>query len=317
LLPSVDVLIENNATGVLGRLGLGWDVLQEANPRLVLVSTQLYGDRGPWASRKGYGPSGRASGGLTWLWAHDVDAPRGVQCIHPDHFAGRLCAIGALAALRARALDGKGRHVDVAQFEAVIGLLADLYLAERLEPGAARPVGNRSIEHAPWNLYRCADDAGVESWLAVCVDGDEAWRSLVMVAAGAVPDEPAWRTVHGRLGDVARLDAALAAWLRDRDAAHVERALQDAGVAAGRAVHPRLVIDHPLYSGRSYVERIDQPGMGPVLLEGAAFTGTVMGRPRCAPAPLPGADTRDICRDLLGLEDAAIDDLVARGVLDA
>ena len=63
LLPHVDVLVENNATGVIDRLGLGWDVVSAINPALVMVSTQLYGDRGPWAGRKGYGPSARAVGG--------------------------------------------------------------------------------------------------------------------------------------------------------------------------------------------------------------------------------------------------------------
>ena len=64
-----------------------------------MVNTQLYGDRGPWASKKGYGPSARAIGGLTWLWAHGPDAPRGVMTIHPDHLAGRLVALGVLAGL--------------------------------------------------------------------------------------------------------------------------------------------------------------------------------------------------------------------------
>ncbi len=90
LLPHVDVLVENNATGVIDRLGLGWDEVSAINPALVMVSTQLYGDRGPWARRKGYGPSARAVGGLTWLWAHGPDAPKGIMTIHPDHLAGRL-----------------------------------------------------------------------------------------------------------------------------------------------------------------------------------------------------------------------------------
>src|SRR6202012_1996744 len=120
LIPHIDVVIETNAARVLGRLGLGWDTLRELNPRLVLVGTQLYGDRGPWASKKGYGPSARAIGGLTWLWAHAPDAPRGVMTIHPDHLAGRLVALGALAGLHARERTGHGSRIDIAQFETVI-----------------------------------------------------------------------------------------------------------------------------------------------------------------------------------------------------
>ena len=144
LLPQIDVIVENNATGVMDRLGLGWETVSAINPRLIMVGTQLYGDRGPWAAKKGYGPSARAIGGLTWLWAHGPDAPRGVMTIHPDHLAGRLVALGALAALHARDRTGHGYRLDLAQFEAVSALLGDLLLGESLQPGFAQPVGNRS-----------------------------------------------------------------------------------------------------------------------------------------------------------------------------
>ena len=222
LLPQIDVVLENNATGVLDRLGFGYDTLVRANPRIVLVSSQLYGDRGPWAWRKGYGPSARAVGGLTWLWAHVASAPRGVRTIHPDHFAGRLGAIGALSGLLARERTGHGCRVDIAQFESVAWLLGDLLLAESLVAGAAQPVGNRSSEHAPWGLYRCADDNAGESWIAVTVVDDRAWGALLDVAAGAVADEPQWRHEAGRLADVARIDAALSAWLRSADASQLD-----------------------------------------------------------------------------------------------
>lgn len=149
MLPSVDVIIENNATGVIDRLGLGWDTVTRRNPRIVMVNTQLYGDRGPWAAKKGYGPSARAIGGLTWLWAHGPDAPRGVMTIHPDHLAGRLVALGVLAGLHARERTGRGSRIDLAQFETVIALLGDLLAAESITPGAAQPV-----ETVPLRLLR-------------------------------------------------------------------------------------------------------------------------------------------------------------------
>lgn len=317
LLGHVDLVVENNATGVLGRLGFGWDVLADRHPQVSLVSSQLYGDRGPWAARKGYGPSARAVGGLAWLWAHDVDAPRGVQTIHPDHLAGRLVALGGLAALRHRAHTGRGTHVDVAQFEAVMGLLGDLLLAESLVPGAAAPRGNRSLDHAPWGLYRVADDtAGAESWLAICVTDDAQWRALVTCAAGALPDDDSLRDPAGRVAARARLDDALTAWVRTSDAEALEAQLQAHGVPAGRALHPRLQAAHPLFVAHEFFVPVEQPGIGPIVLEGPAARGTRVGRPRCGPAPLPGEHTREICRRVLGLDDATIDDLVARGALE-
>jgi crotonobetainyl-CoA:carnitine CoA-transferase CaiB-like acyl-CoA transferase len=317
LLPSVDIVVENNATGVIDRLGFGWDVMHAVNPRLVMVGTQLYGDRGPWANRKGYGPSARAVGGLTWLWAHGPDAPRGVMTIHPDHLAGRMVALAALSGVRSMRRTGSGVRVDLAQFEAVAFLLADLLAAESLVPGAAVPIGNTDAEHAPWGLYRCADDGGSESWLSVCVTDDRAWRALVDVAGGALPDDPAWRSESGRLDASAAVEAALAAWLIDQDAARVEDALQAAGVAAGVALHPRLQVEHPAFAGRGYPVEIDQPGSGPIILEGPAFTGSRMGSPDCRPAPGLSQHTEQICHDLLGIDEKAFEALLEAATVDA
>jgi crotonobetainyl-CoA:carnitine CoA-transferase CaiB-like acyl-CoA transferase len=316
LLPHVDVVLENSATGVMDRLGFGWDAISAANPRAVLVSSQLYGNRGPWAWRKGYGPSARAVGGLTWLWAHGPDAPRGVMTIHPDHLAGRLGALGAVAGLLAREQTGLGCRIDTAQFEAVAALLGDLLLAESLEPGAAVPRGNRSDEHAPWGLYRGADDDGAESWLAVCVTDDAAWAALRSVAGDDLVTDPSWEHEAGRVADADRVDGAVAAWVRAHHVGPLEAALQAAGVAAGEALHPRRQAVHPHYVARGYPVAVDQPGLGPLVFEGPAFTGTRAGSPRCFPAPLPGQHTAEICRELLGLDAAAIARLVSAGALD-
>lgn len=316
LLPHVDVIVENNATGVMDRLGLGWETVSAINPRLIMVGTQLYGDRGPWAAKKGYGPSARAIGGLTWLWAHGPEAPRGVMTIHPDHLAGRLVALGALAALHARERTGHGYRLDLAQFEAVSALLGDLLLGESLQPGFAQPDGNRSDEHAPWNLFRCADDdVGCERWLAVCVPDDATWSAFLAVAPTL--DRPQWRLEAGRLREAERLDAAVGEWLRRENAAGTEARLQAAGVPAGEALFPRTQAEHVHFVGRGYPVPVDQPGSGPLLFEGPAFIAAGIGTPRCEPAPLLGQHTGEICRDLLGLSDEEIAHLVEAGAIDA
>ncbi len=316
LLPQIDVVIENNAAGVIERLGLGWDELVRHNPRIVLVGSQLYGDRGPWAAKKGYGPSARAIGGLTWLWAHGPDAPRGVMTIHPDHLAGRLVALGALAGLLARDRNGTGCRLDVAQFEAVSTLIGDLLLAESLQPGAARPTGNSSPKHAPWGLYRCADDAtGAESWLALCVTDDATWSSLLGVGPAAL-DRVDWATQAARRADAEQLDDVLSDWLRSVDAATIEAALQQAGVPAGQVLHPRLQAEHPFYVERGYPTELDQPDCGRLVVEGPAFTAGRMGVPRCAPAPRIGEHTAEVLVELLGLDHAELGRLADVGAID-
>jgi crotonobetainyl-CoA:carnitine CoA-transferase CaiB-like acyl-CoA transferase len=316
LLPHVDVIVENNATGVIDRLRLGWDHVRSLNPRIVMVSTQLYGDRGPWAERKGYGPSARAVGGLTWLWAHAPDAPRGVMTIHPDHLAGRLVALGALAALLARERTGAGSRVDLAQCETVSMLLGDLLAAEHAQPGRAQPRGNTNDDHAPWGLYRAADDDGSESWLALTVTDDDAWAALLKVAPAAL-DRDEWRTESARVTERAAVDAAVAAWVGAADAAQLEEQLQDVGLAASRALHPRLHAAHPHFVDRGFVVEVDQPGNGTLLLEGPCFDAPALATPRNGAAPLPGQHTFAVLRDVLGLDDAELAALVAAGAIEA
>lgn len=316
LIATADVVMENNATGVLDRLGIGWDALRAANPSLVLVDTQMLGDRGPWSHRKGYGPSARAIGGLTWMWAHGPDAPRGVMSIHPDHLGGRLCAIAALAGLSARDRDGRGRRLDMAQFEAVGALLAEQFALESLQPGAAVPTGNIHPDHAPWNLFRCTDTELGESWLAVCARDDGDWGRLVDVAGGAIEDRPAWSTESGRVADRGAVDTAVGDWCASLDAAELEARLQAAGVPAGRVLSASMVIEHPVFTGRGYPVEVDQPGCGPLLLEGSAFVLSGGPSPRTGRAPLLGEHTEEIARTILGLDPAEILALQGIGVLD-
>src|SRR5205823_13803969 len=115
---------------------------------------------GPWKDWIGYGPSTRPPAGMTHLWNWpEGGPPPGSFAVHPDHLVGRVCMVGALAAL----LGGGGVHVECAQVETIINFLGDLLLRESIEPGSARPIGNRP------RLVKCA---GEERW--VVIDGDAA-----------------------------------------------------------------------------------------------------------------------------------------------
>ena len=99
-----DLVVENNSTGTMDKLGIGFDALQEVNPGLVMVSSQLMGSHGAWSWWRGYGPSTQPPGGLVHLWNYaDRDEPAGSMSIYPDHVAGCLGAVASLAAIVGRA----------------------------------------------------------------------------------------------------------------------------------------------------------------------------------------------------------------------
>jgi crotonobetainyl-CoA:carnitine CoA-transferase CaiB-like acyl-CoA transferase len=324
-----DVVIENNSTGTMADLGLDHDRLKALNPGIVMVSSQLMGSSGPWKDWIGYGPSTRPAGGMTHLWNFpDGGMPPGAGIIHPDHLVGRMCAVGAVAALLARdregAEGGQGAHVEVAQVETVLGLLADLFLGEALEPGSIRPEGNGKARGAPWGVYPCAggddaddSDGSEDRWCVVTVRHDDDWRALRRALGD--PDwanRPDLDSAEGRIAARTEIDDHLAAWTRRRTDREVTETLQAAGVPAGFMAYPEDMTTDPHYVARGFPQDVDQVGVGPMVLEGPAFAATGMPSPLATPAPALGEHTREICRDVLGLDDAAVDALVAGGALE-
>ena len=139
-----DVVVENGSTGVMDGLGLGYQHFAAANPGVVMVSSQLMGSSGPWSDWKGYGPNTQVTGGMTHLWDYpDVERPSGSQSIFPDHWAGRMGALAAVAGVlgRRRGAMDIGCHAEVCQVEQTVGVMGDLLARESLQAGSVRPQG--------------------------------------------------------------------------------------------------------------------------------------------------------------------------------
>jgi crotonobetainyl-CoA:carnitine CoA-transferase CaiB-like acyl-CoA transferase len=281
LAAAADVVIENNSTGTMASLGLGWEELHAINPRLVMLSSQLLGSTGPRAGWRGYGPSVQAYGGLLHLWAFpDGEGWPGSPSNFPDLLVGELLAAFGLAALWERERTGLGTHVDLSQAEVVANLLGDLLLAEALAPGSIGPDGNDDERGSVWGAFRCAGD---EEWVVVC-------------ATTEVPDLQAWCARFGPDEVAARCQAL--------------------GIPAARMAYPPDLLTDPHLAARGFLVAVDQPGVGPLIFDRQSYLATDMPLPEPGPAPGLGEHTHAISRHELGLSDGEIEALVAAGVLE-
>lgn len=317
LADQADIVIENNSTGTMDDMGVGFATLHERNPSLVMASSQLVGSRGVNASWVGYGPTTQPFGGLTHLWAYDDgEGAPGNPAIHPDHLAGRLCAIGALAGVLGRDNRGGGSHVEIAQVEAVVNSLGDWLAKESLEPGTVRPQGNTDERGAPWGVFRCAPSGEFdENWAVICVRDDADWQNLC-AAMGQPVLAAQFATAAERLAARAEVDAVVAAWARGLDRFAVQESCQAHGVPGAAMLSALDQLSNPHFEATGLLVPVDQQLSGPLVFEGPAFTGSAMAPARIEQAPVLGQHTREICRELLGLDDAAIDALVASGALE-
>ena len=307
-----DVVVENGSTGVMDDLGLGYRHFSAVNPDVVMVSSQLMGSSGPWSAWRGYGPNTQVTGGMTHLWDYpDVDRPSGSQSIFPDHWAGRMGALAAVAALlgRRRGVMAGGCHAEVCQVEQVVGVMGDLLARESLEPGSVRPQGNRRDRGAPWGFFACD---GEDQWVAICCRTDAEWAALAGLAA---IDDPALATLQARRECADEVEETVSAWTRTLSKHAVTEACLAAGVPAGPMLTSSEQLQDPHLAARGYLVELDQPPIGVMTFEGPAFAATGMPEADIRPAPGLGEHTHEIVAEL-GLDEAAIDDLIARGILE-
>jgi crotonobetainyl-CoA:carnitine CoA-transferase CaiB-like acyl-CoA transferase len=296
-----DVLVENFATGVMDRLGLGADALQAVNPNLVYVSASGVGRTGPEAHAVAYGTLLQCYAGFAGLNRHPGVSPR-VGLAWLDPMCGLMLAFITAAALWHRRRAGGVARVDFLMLEAMLWTMAEPLLAEQL--GAPpQPVGNRSDRYAPHGAYRCAGD---DDWISLAVTDDEEWRRLCAVVPALSP-----RTSLGfvqRCEQRQAIDDALAAWALPQAAAAAAQELLHAGIpAAALATSRDLVGCHHLRE-RGFWDA-NGAGVLPCLPWRASF-GRVSG-----PAPGLGADTDTVLRDLLDISPEGIAALRQSGAL--
>jgi crotonobetainyl-CoA:carnitine CoA-transferase CaiB-like acyl-CoA transferase len=301
LVRGADAVVDNFRAGVLARLGLGWERLHAANPRLVHTSITGYGPEGPSAARPGFDPVFQARSGLAAVQGGD-DVPVIHMIAYNDYCAGALGALATVAALVARERTGRGQRVDVSLFRtAFVDQAAELISW----PGRPAPVrGGRDHlgPSAGRRLYACHD-----AWLAVAATRAEHAAALGRLAGARVdlddPAEgPAASAVAAALGAVSRATA-------------LER-LAAAGVPAAACAAPEDLMGDPrLVECGALVEAVD-PVLGRLRMTGPFVRfGATPGGP-LRPAPALGADGAAVLGEA-GYDAARIAALVAAGVVGA
>jgi crotonobetainyl-CoA:carnitine CoA-transferase CaiB-like acyl-CoA transferase len=300
LAANCDVLVENFATGVMDRLGLGAAAIREVNPQLVYVSASGLGRTGPESRAAAYGTLLQCYSGFAGLNRHPNVPPR-VGFAWLDPMCGLMMAIGVAAALWRRRR-GEVVRIDFSMIEAMLWTLARPLLAAQLD-GPPKPRGNESCVFAPHGVYRCAGD---DAWLSLAVRNDDEWRHVcTLVPALRAKDKLAFA---GRVEHRAAIDTALGAWLAQCDAIAVEAELVRAGVPAAALASSADLAASPHLHVRGFWER-HRHGVLPGLPWQASF-GRASG-----PAPGLGADTDAVLHELLGLDSDAITSLRRAGAL--
>lgn len=282
-----DVLIENFATGVMDRLGLGADDLRALNPNLVYVSASGLGRTGPEAQAVAYGTLLQSYAGFAGLNRHPGRPPR-IGFAWADPMCALMLAFITAAALWHRGRVGGAARVDFSMIEAMLWTMADPVLRAQID-GPLQPVGMGSERYALHGVYPCAGD---DQWVAVA--SEAGWAALRDVVPG--------------LADGGDVDAAIAAWSRGLTADDAAERLRALGVAAEPVAGSADLLRGAHLAARGFW---DPHGAG--VLPGLPWLAS-FGRMN-GPAPGLGEHTDAVLAEVLGLDAARIAGLRAAGAL--
>jgi crotonobetainyl-CoA:carnitine CoA-transferase CaiB-like acyl-CoA transferase len=292
LVRHADVLVENFRPGTLDRLGLGYPVLNAANPRLVVASISGFGATGPGAERPGYDVLAQAMGGLMAVTGEPDGPPVKAGFSVADIGAGMWAAFGILTALHARERTGRGQWIDTSLYETIISwqtYQAGNFFATGENP---RRLGTAHPNIAPYQALRCQN-----GYLVIAAGNDQLWMRTAEALNIPWADDPRYRTnadrVQNREALVAQLEAHLQAWT----VADAWAALQARGVPAGPIQEFSDVYRDPQVVARDMVATVTHPVAGPVRMTGIPVKlSATPGRIR-RPPPLLGEHTEAVLRE--------------------
>jgi crotonobetainyl-CoA:carnitine CoA-transferase CaiB-like acyl-CoA transferase len=323
LIEWADVFLSNITPRVIERWGLTYDHLSEWNPRIIAAYQPMQGYDGPHRDFLGFGAVLTPITGYSYLSGFPDRKPIGVGTNYPDYVINpghTLVAI--LAALHYRRRTGKGQMIECAQLESSVCPLAPAIFDYTANGVVQDRAGNHIAEAAPHNAFKCRPltDGGRpmdERWVAIACFSDEQWRSLAK--ANGDPDwarDPKFATQEARKQHEDELDANLSAWTADKDAYEVMDDLQARGVPAGVVQSAREVLDNDEHlKERGFYAHPNHPETGPAAYDGPPFKLSRTPGEIARPAPLLGEHTEYVCKELLGLTDEEIADLLVAGVL--
>ncbi len=314
LLADADVLIENFRVGTLERWGLGPDVLQAINPRLVILRVTGFGQIGPYASRPGFGTIAESMSGFASITGY----PDGPPTLPPFGLADGISALTGAQAIMTALYDrdkpngsGKGQVIDLAIIEPIVTLLGMQPMVYDQLGTIQQRTGNRSVNNAPRNTYKTRDD----KWVAISTSAQSiAERVMELVGHPEVISEPWFQSGSERAKHADELDVMVGGWIIERDCAEVIDAFEKANAAIAPIYDISDVFTDPQYLALDTITSVEDPDLGPVRMQNVLYRlsdtpGSIKWTGR-----RKGADNAEVFAEL-GLTQEQIDGLHDAGIV--
>lgn len=299
LIAKADVVIENFSTGVMDRLGLGYETLRALNPRLIFCAVSAYGRSGSYKDRLGFDPIAQAESGFISM--NGYSDREGVRALSPvmDISTAMMASNAILGALFARSRSGEGQYLEVALYDSALlmtgyGVLQEIFTGE-----PAPRYGNVSPDTCPSGAFRASDGS-----FYINSGNDRIFQRLTLDVVD-LPDmagDERFQTNKGRIEHRAEIFARLQELFETKPRAYWSKKMREAGVPSGEIRTIGEAFSAPEAIERRILTRIEHPELGwiPNISLPIRYADTPLADPR--PAPKVGQDNASVIADWLGAD---------------
>lgn len=314
MIKRADIVVENFAPGVMDRLGVGWSVLHEINPRLIYGTGTGYGLSGPDRDNLAMDVTIQASSGMMSVTGMPDGPPMRAGASIVDFLSGVHLYAGIMTALYERTQTGEGRLVEVAMQDTAYPTLASNLGFTYRGSGALPPrVGNRhgGLALAPYNVYEASDG----HIAVVCVTEPHWHKMLAAMGREDLQDDPRFSTNKARVENLSQTDEVVQQWASSRTRDELVALSKQHGFPAAPVRNLIEVMNDPHMHARGMLEWFEDQDLGRVVLPGSPLMIHGTDRVATVSSPKLGQHNQEIYGQWLGMSDASIEALKKEGTI--
>ena len=308
-----DAVVENMRPGVMARLGLGYQRLQEINPTLVYAAISGAGSTGPESSYPGYAPAFSAMAGLGHLTGYPDGPPAQFQD-SIDSRVGATAAFAILSALFHRLRTGQGQFIDQSSIEAITVFSGEALMEFAMNGEVATRMGNRSPRIAP---HGCYQSKGEDRWVTIAVASESEWQALCRGAG-----HPEWES-DGRFADNNLriknqdvLDRLIESWTRRHAPEDAAQLLQAAGVAAEVSMSSADLAEDSHLAERGAWQQVTHPVLDLQVVQGPPWSLSETPATIRSAGPWLGQHNDYVLKELLCASTEEVEYWMESGIVD-
>jgi CoA:oxalate CoA-transferase len=311
LLKDADVIVENYRPGTMEKLGLGYDVLKEINPKLIYAASSGFGHTGPYSKRPAYDGVIQAMGGIMSITGPKGGEPTRVGPSVADIFSGLFTAIGILAAVNERRETGKGTKVDVSMLDCQVGILENA-LARYFATGVApKPAGNKHTSIVPFEPFNTSDGQ-----IVIAAGNDNLWAKFCKaMGTEELIDDERFKTNPLRNKNYDALKPLIDEKIKEKTTEEWKKILLDAGVPSGPINNMEMLVKDEQVLARNMIQEVEHPVAGKQHLPGIPIKMEGVSDKIRFPAPVLGQHNEEVLAERLGYSKEEIEKFKEEGVL--